>query len=548
MRNQWRLAIFLYLIPLSSSLAAQASSSDGKSNSRLKPPDPSTERRSGGEGSKTTASTQNSSSVINFPKDLYTEAFIQRKSKRKNRRIRNPSAPVVDSTLLRFLSQQKVETKPLGYVEQELASASISQEGDKEQWTGQFMYENVKSTLIELGTPKAVAHEASMVVQSYVLARIKQRRIRYFLKKRDMEWENGGIANGLPENSSLGSPEYGLKDIIDILLEFKLTGHDIAAIFKHTPGIVLMMPRRYSQHLKDNMNRETLQDTLSRAYDNVLLGSLRLRRHDAKKILRSCPGLLTLRGSKRAEDVLTLMTSLGVSLKSLARTKATLPVLLSRSPSAMFRLISFLASDALRMPVKDIGPLLRGKSSLSLIDAVAPVHFILNADNLRSTSLNIEAERTLINEQYRKMSETVWTLRNKIGSQDLSKVIATYPSVLLLNAEEQILPVASYLMNDLGICKNDLPRVLQLYPFLLGKDVNSMQAIAEYLLNLGVKEEDLSGIFRAFPSLLTKDIETTMTPVVRFLQEIGIVNVGRFITRLPPVLGYSVEDDIKPKW
>lgn len=548
MRNQWRLAIFLYLIPLSSSLAAQSSSSDGGSNSRLKPLNPSTERWTGGEGYKTTTSIQNTSSVVNVPKDRYTETFIQRKSKRKNNRIRNPSAPMVDSTLLRFLSQQKVETKSQGIAEEESTSPSITQEGDIESWNEQFMYENVKNVLIENGAPKSLAHQASMVVQAHVLSRIKQRRVRYFLKKRDIEWEKGGItngANGATEDPSLYRPEYGLKDIIDLLFEFKLTGHDIAAILKHTPGIALMMPRRYSQELKDNMNGETLEDTLYRAYDGVLLDSLGMRRHDAKRILRSCPGLLTLRGSKRAEDILTLMTSLGVSLKSLARTKAALPVLLSRSPTAMFRLISFLASDALRMPLKNIGPLLRGQGSLRLIDSVAPVYF---NEDLRSNSRNMEQKRILINEQYRKMSETAWALRNKIGTQDLTKVISAYPSVLLLNAEEQILPAAAYLMDDIGICKNDLPRVLQLYPFLLGKNVKSMQAIVEYFLKLGVQEEDLPGIIRAFPSLLTKDIESTMIPVVRFLQEIGIVNVGRFITRLPPVLGYSVEDDLKPKW
>lgn len=527
MRNQWRLAIFLYLIPFSSSLAAQASSSDGAPNSRVKPSNPSTERRTGGERSVTQIATsmKNISSVVNSPKDLYTEAFIQRKSKRKNRRIRNSSAPVVDSTLLRFLSEQKVEAKSQLIAEQPIAPSSNTQELDKETWIQQFLYENVKRVLIENGAPKSLAHDASMVVQSYVLARIKKRRIRYFLKKRDIEWEKGADVNSALEDPCLKDPEYGLQDIIKTLLEFELTGHDIAAILKHTPGITLMMPRPYSQYPKDKRDGETLYDTVSRAYDGVLLGSLGLRKHDAKKILRSCPGLLTLRGSKRAEDVLTLMTSLGVSIKSLSRTKATLPVLLSRSPSAMFRLVSFLASDAMRIPVKNIGPLLRGKDAFALIDTVSPGR----SNSPDNVNRNMEEERILINEQYRKMSETAWTLRNKIGTQDLSKVVSIYPSVLLLNAEEQILPAAAYLMNDLGVCKNDLPRILQLYPFLLGRDIKSMQAVVDYLLSLGVKEEDLSSILRAFPSLLTKD-KDTMKPVVAFLKEIGISNVGRFIT------------------
>ena len=40
-----------------------------------------------------------------------------------------------------------------------------------------------------------------------------------------------------------------------------------------------------------------------------------------------------------------------------------------------------------------------------------------------------------------------------------------------------------------------------------------------------------------------------MEPVVDFLRNtVGIANVGRFITRLPPVLGYSVEKELQPKY
>ena len=36
---------------------------------------------------------------------------------------------------------------------------------------------------------------------------------------------------------------------------------------------------------------------------------------------------------------------------------------------------------------------------------------------------------------------------------------------------------------------------------------------------------------------------------MKFLRDhIGISNVGRFITRLPPVLGYSVDNELRPKW
>ena len=77
-----------------------------------------------------------------------------------------------------------------------------------------------------------------------------------------------------------------------------------------------------------------------------------------QQIIRSCPGLLTSRGSHSAEQVIELMTNLEVSHSSLARDKSYLPTLLSQSSSSLFRLVAFLNSDADRMTVDSICPLL----------------------------------------------------------------------------------------------------------------------------------------------------------------------------------------------
>lgn len=195
------------------------------------------------------------------------------------------------------------------------------------------------------------------------------------------------------------------------------------------------------------------------------------------------------------------------------------------------------------MPVSKIGPLLRRPECATLLNAVAPVPRLQNSkdnndDSSKETQTMIpllwvkesQEQRGRINALYNKMSETAWTLRHDIGTADLGKVIAAYPTVLLLNAETQILPTASYLMNDLGIWQDDLPQVLQLYPTLLGMDVTDMKRVTEYLLSLGVTQESLTSIFRAFPSLLTLDVEKDMHPVVEFLRDIGIINIGRFVT------------------
>lgn len=263
-------------------------------------------------------------------------------------------------------------------------------------------------------------------------------------------------------------------------------------------------------------------------------------------MLRTCPGLLTKRGSRKAQDVVILLTSLGVSKKSLARDNAALPMLLSRSPADLFRFVAFLASDEVRMPVKNIGPLLRRSECVELLNAVAPISGLDNIDSHGSGEdhggvgdmavasalwgRRGEVRRERINEVFRTMSKTARILKDEIGTQDLGKMIAAYPAVLLQDAETQILPCAEYLMEELGVCQDDLPSVLQLYPVLLGTPLSQLQRVVRFLKSLEVDDDNLASIFRAFPSLLTMDIEQQMIPVIHFLQEIGIANLGRFIT------------------
>ena len=379
------------------------------------------------------------------------------------------------------------------------------------------------------------AQKAGEAVQTHVLARTARRRVREFLKKRDMEWVNGDSAS--PLDVTLSWPGYDLKDTMQLLLQFGLTGNDIAAILTHTPSVALMRPRRADGKEREvDSDGETIEETVRRAFEELLLTNLKLRKYDARKVIRSCPGLLTMKGSKRAESVLTLMVSLGVSGSAIAREKSTLPVLLSRSPSAIFRLVSFLASDAVRMKVKSIGPLLRRKECIELLDLIAPVPRLdtnltmfdrIDSEVRRS---KCEMSREQVEDVYRRMSTTAWTLRNEIGTADLGKVVAAYPGVLLLDVEKQILPNAAFLMNELGIYEDDLPQVLQLYPMLLGRKREEMERTVSFLRNLGVEKAFLPSMFRAFPALLTMDIETTMQPVVDFLTEIGISDIGRVVS------------------
>ena len=58
----------------------------------------------------------------------------------------------------------------------------------------------------------------------------------------------------------------------------------------------------------------------------------------------------------------------------------------------------------------------------------------------------------------------------------------------------------------------------------------------------------MAKICRAFPSLLGLNAEQHFDPTVQFLSSIGVVNIGRYVQRLPPVLGYDVDTNLIPKW
>lgn len=552
---------------------------------------------------------------------------------KRRRKRKVAGAPLVDSALLRFVSEQKKRQEeqlawepdvPPGPTAMEALTNPETQLTDKrstnqlsatsadedegsvvlnseavlnsmaatlqgkdqlDPWMGQYNCNRVAQKLISLGADAESAMRAGEKVQSYVLKRTARRRIRIFLRERDSLWNKldderattqlQQLVDSRVSRLGIMHPNYGFSDVVELMSGFGLTGTDICTILMHSPSVAIMMPRRSIAESIPSTNPETdqdsmtipagdtLEDTLSRSFVGLLQNDLGLRKYDARKVLRGCPGLLSARGSQAAVQIVIMMTKLGVSKNSIGRDKTALPVLLSRSPAALFRLVSFLCSDKVRMPVSGIGPLLRRSISQELLDNVAPAPRLQQAlqpeelgggdasDQYEGSTFwgRYREERTqTVNAMYKNMTATAQALRFEVGAKDLGKLISAYPSVLLLNAEEQISPAVSYLVDELGIREDGLPGVLQQYPMLLGTDIENMKDVTSFLEYLGVDQADLGSIFRAFPALLTMDVEKEMAPAVDFLIEIGVSNVGSFVTSLPPVLGYSVEKELRPKW
>jgi len=526
-------------------------------------------------------------------------------------------APLVDSTLLRFLSSQKsgsvlrrdVNGKasagsaiPLDYPngargvevdfhtfaaknliegeaeEMPTVSSAVDSQSDnpieRQSWLSQYNAQRVALKLQALGVDSQAAIKSGQIVQDYVLARVTRRRIRKFLQERDALWEYGYSVplgrKGIEDLSPVAANSFDLDGVITVMVEYGLTGNDVAAIFSHTPSVAMMRARITENGVQvEDINQKrrsfALEENLDRTFVGLLSETLKLRRYDARKVLRASPGLLTSKGSASAVQVIDLLVSLGSSTNSIARDKASLPTLLCRSPALIFRLVAFLSSAQIKVPLSAIGPMLRQKQSADLLNAVAPVKRPLSLDayvdiaSKNLTSVNTDSEilgflkldntvrQQTIDKNYRSIEVMAGVLRRSAGIRDFRKILASHPGAFFLNVTNIHL-MTHYLREEVGMTKEDIGKAIQTFPTLLEQDVSRVKDVAEFLSALDVDEDALPSILRSFPATLLLDIEKDMIPVITFLRGIGVRNIGRFVTRLPPVLGYSVEDDLKPKW
>jgi mTERF domain-containing protein len=135
-----------------------------------------------------------------------------------------------------------------------------------------------------------------------------------------------------------------------------------------------------------------------------------------------------------------------------------------------------------------------------------------------------------VDETYKQMMSTATFLVENVQISDLGKVISSFPSALLLDRDTQIRPSLEFLMTVVGIDMDEIPRIIESFPLLLAANVTNMDIATQYLLSLEVSPDVIGSIVRAFPSILTLSVEEKMMPVVAFLKQIGVTNIGRFVT------------------
>ena len=254
-----------------------------------------------------------------------------------------PKPPLVDSTLLRFLSLQKAgisttENDESGSNEMngmmcaetinETTLSSLDQtNGDEEavvegvstrgynnentdaktvSWLTQYNSNIITNKLIALGADKASATEAGRIVQKHVLSKTTRQRMKKFLRDRNSLWtasQPTDFTNGTVIDSSnyfdlsnmrsealLRGDSYNFDQLLKYLSDAGLAGKDISSILIHTPSISTMKVfandkcTSESSELNDDLSLETLNGTLNKSFRELLTSRLKLRKYDARKV------------------------------------------------------------------------------------------------------------------------------------------------------------------------------------------------------------------------------------------------------------------------
>jgi hypothetical protein len=163
---------------------------------------------------------------------------------------------------------------------------------------GQYNANRVTQALLSTGgVDLELAQRAGQAVQNHVLARTARKRVREFLRQRDLQWiqqqQNESVVATTISGSKLSAEkiafrprEYRLQDVISVLTDMGLTGTDICTILTHTPSIALMRPKQ--GETESASQGETLEATTKRAFQDLLCDSLKLRRYDARKVCFGC--------------------------------------------------------------------------------------------------------------------------------------------------------------------------------------------------------------------------------------------------------------------
>lgn len=232
--------------------------------------------------------------------------------------------------------------------------------------------------------------------------------------------------------------------------------------------------------------RPVLLSSCARVRGSVdLLYSAGMRPRDVRNTALKWPGLLTV-DVERAEKVVDFLCAEGRGFN-----RVSIASLLRRAPWVLVYDVE-----------KDIAPAIAWLEDNLLQERLVCIeHFVRASPHIFGTP--IEALDAVL---------TFLRLVVRLDEDKLFSVVRSFPPILTLSVEGKLNTAANYLLGELCITPDDFTKCV-----------------------------------RAFPAILSLDVDEEMRTVVKFFRSRGVINVGRIVSKNPPILGLDLDTDIIPK-
>jgi hypothetical protein len=189
------------------------------------------------------------------------------------------------------------------------------------------------------------------------------------------------------------------------------------------------------------------------------------------------------------EATVATLEQVGMPTKYVLDAAFRFPSLLSVPPPAVFFVSAYLSSTEVGFKPRDLGTLYRRNPWL--------LH-----------------PRTV-----ERLRPVVAFLRDGLGVQRVHVVLRGYPQLVLRHVGEDLQPRVA-LLQSLGIPAQQVGCMVESFPLLLALPLEEqMLPVLQYLqAELGFSRHDLWMMLRSFPAVLDLDLEASIKPVVAFLR------------------------------
>lgn len=133
----------------------------------------------------------------------------------------------------------------------------------------------------------------------------------------------------------------------------------------------------------------------------------------------------------------------------------------------------------------------------------------------------------------------------------LGQIITANPSFFSYSLELSLKPRVRFLIEEVGIKRTDLAKVVILGPQTLRQPAEAMKSRLEFFSKeLGASKGNLVKMVTKHPQLLHYSIKDGIQLRINFLRSIGMndADIVKILTRLPQILSLSVEKNLRPKY